>query len=322
MNHLNDRISSQTAADVFGLAAKLHAQRHQDYSTAELMQAAAEANISPEALQEALKLMQAKQMQDQTQRRNLRLMLGSGAVGVVIALSSIWAYSAMTRNPAWSASSSEISSVRPNPSNFDQSRASTSLPAPPDSLPVPPDNDATTLTGKIQQYLLNPEGRVDGLLLNNKVQVKIPPHLNRNLVAQISLGTDISVTGKTGVSTPFGQEIKANEITNRQTQQTIANKPTPDAPPPPPPTPNDYSNLSAEGTAQQWLVGQRGEINGVILSSGVQVKFPPHAGNQLVNTAQVGDKVQVQGFGTRNKYGEVIKATTLKVNERNVAIAP
>ena len=84
MNHPNDRISSQTAADVFGLAAKLHTQRHQDYSTVELMQAAAEANISPEALQEALNLMQAKQMQDQTQRHNLRLMLSSGAVGVAI----------------------------------------------------------------------------------------------------------------------------------------------------------------------------------------------------------------------------------------------
>lgn len=315
MNHLNDRISSQTAADAFALAAKLHAQRHQDYSTAELMQAAAEANISPEALQEALKLMQAKQMQDQTQRRNLRLILSSGAVGVAIALSSIWAYTTMTRNPAWSATSSEINAVQSNPSNSKQLTAST-------SLPVPPDNDATTLTGKIQQYLLNPEGRVDGLLLNNGLQVKFPPHLNRNLVAQVSPGTDISVTGKTGVSTPFGQEMKAREITNRQTQQTITNEPIADAPPPPPPTPTDYSSLSAEGTAQQWLVGHREEINGVILSSGVQVKFPPHVGNQLVDTAQVGDKVQVQGFGTRNKYGEVIKATTLKVNERSVAIAP
>ncbi|NMF63230.1 hypothetical protein [Brasilonema octagenarum] len=319
MNHPNDRISSQTAADAFALAAKLQAQRHQDYSTAELMQAAAEANISPEALQEALKLMQAKQMEDQTQRDKLRLMLGSGAVGVAIALSSIWAYTAMTRNPAWSATSSEINAVQPNPRNANQLTASTSQP--PDSPPVPLDNNATTLTGKIQQYLLNPEGRVDGLLLNNGLQVKVPPHLNRNLVAQVSLGTEISVTGKTGVSTSFGQEIKAREITNRQTQQTITNKAIADAPPPAP-TPTDYSSLSAEGKAQKWLVGHRGEINGVILSSGVQVKFPPHIGNQLVDTAQVGDKVQVQGFGTRNKYGEVIKATTLKVNERSVGVAP
>lgn len=313
MNNFNDRISRETAADVFALAAQLQTQRYQDYSSAELMQAGAEADISPEILQEALKLMQAKQIQDQTRRQKLRLMFTSGAVGAAIALGGVGAYTALTRNPAWNGNSPLVSAVQTNPSN--SNTAGTPLPAPPDSY-------AATFTGTVEQYLLNPEGRVDGLLLKNGLQVKFPPHLGMSLATLVTPGNDITVTGIAGVPTRFGQEIRASQITNRQTQQTVTKQESPDSPPSPPATLSHYNSLSAEGTAQHWLVGHRGEIHGVVLSSGTQVKFPPHVGDQLISTAQVGDKVQVQGFGSRNNDGQVIEATTLTVNGRSVAIAP
>ena len=77
-----------------------------------------------------------------------------------------------------------------------------------------------------------------------------------------------------------------------------------------------------EGTAQHWLVGHRGEINGVIVSNGTIVKFPPTVGNQLVNTANVGDKIQAQGFGTRDRYGQILQATALSINGQPVSLEP
>lgn len=306
MNNSHDRITNQTATELFALAAQLQAQKSHDYAPAELVQAATEAGISPENLHEALQLMRIQQTQEQTRRRNLRLILSSGIAGVAIALAGAWAYFTLNQQPAIGGRALPAAIV--NPAN----------PVPPN--PPAPDAEAVAYTGTVQQYLLNPEGRIDGLLLKNGLQVKFPPHFSNQLTNLIAPNAEVSITGRAGTATRFGQEIRAIQITNQKTQQTIADQP-PTAPPPLPANTASYTNLSAEGTTQHWLVGHRGELNGLILSSGVQVKFPPHIGEQLVNIIHGNDKVQVQGFGSRNSYGQVIEATQLTVNGQNVALA-
>lgn len=302
INGRKDFISQQSSADLFALASYLQAKRHQDYSTAELLQAGAEANISPEIIHEALQIIQNKQIQDQNKKRNLRLMLGSGVLGAAIALSGVWAYTTINKSPAWGV---------PQVNHKDSTIATAVV-----------NNYTTTFTGKVQQYLLNPEGRVEGLLLNNGIQVKFRPNFADNITEKITPKTEISVIGQPGIPTRFGQEIQANEITNLQTQETLTSQQDPGAFPPPRPQPGNYSNLSTVGTLQQWLVGHRGEVNGLILSNEVQVKFPPHVGEHLVNMGEINQKIQVQGFGTQNRYGQIIQATNLSVNGRNVEIAP
>ncbi len=251
--------------------------------------------------------MHLKQKQDQSCRRNLRLIINSGVAGAAIALASVWG--SLTLNQHSTIGGSIFSVAHAHPAH----------PASPGTRL--PNDYTTTYNGKVQQYLLNPEGRVDGLLLNNKIQVKFPPHLSDRLTNAIAPNDEVSIIGVAGTPTQFGQEIRATQIVNLRTQQTIVNQP-PTVPPAPPANRVSYSNLSADGIARHWLVGHRGELKGVILSSGVEVKFPPHVGDRLVSIIQGNDKVQVQGFGTRNTYGQVIEATTLTVNGQNVAIAP
>jgi hypothetical protein len=50
----------------------------------------------------------------------------------------------------------------------------------PDKGPFP-----TEVEGTVSQYLLNPRGEVDGLLLNDRTVIKFPPHLARELVEVI-----------------------------------------------------------------------------------------------------------------------------------------
>jgi len=71
-------------------------------------------------------------------------------------------------------------------------------------------------------------------------------------------------------------------ITNSQTNQTLVKQPP--TVPPQPPLQGNYSNLSVEGTAQQWLVGRRGEINGVILSSGAKSEVPASCPNAVTKS--------------------------------------
>ncbi|OYD89759.1 hypothetical protein CDG76_33665 [Nostoc sp. 'Peltigera membranacea cyanobiont' 210A] len=161
---------------------------------------------------------------------------------------------------------------------------------------------------------------MDGLLLNNGLQVKFPPQMADSLVAMITPNTKVSIFGNPGFSTRFGQEVRAKKITNSQTGQTLVEQPSTTAPQPP--NLNNYSTLSAEGTAQNWLVGHQGEINGVIISNGTIVKFPPHVGEQLASIANIGNTIQAKGFGTRNRYGQILEATALSVNGQSVSLQP
>jgi len=177
----------------------------------------------------------------------------------------------------------------------------------------------TSFSGKVERYLLNPEGLVDGLMLDKNLQVTFPPHLANSLVTAVKPGDSVTVVGKPGISSDFGQEIRAASITNVTTQHTVVNQP----PSYPLPSPRSiYNNLSVEGTAQYWLVGRRGEIKGIILSSGDQVRFPPHINDQLPHITQGGAKIQAQGFGSSTRYGQVLEATSLKVNGQPVNFYP
>ncbi|QKQ73154.1 hypothetical protein [Nostoc sp. TCL240-02] len=307
MTHPHDRISNQAAAELFTLAARLQAQRQHEYSSTELMQAGVEADLSPEILQEALQQMQAKQQQDQHHRR-LRYMVGSGIAGAAIAISGLWAYQTIAK----------ALSHRNNLPQATLEQADRLTTAPDPQPPV--ENDSSSFTGIVEQYLLNPEGRVDGLLLKNGLEVKFPLHLSDRLTRFITPGTEVSITGAAGSASRFGQEVRAMQIVDRKTQQAIVDQP-PDEPPQPLRSSN-YSTFSTAGTIQHWLVGHRGELHGLILSSKVQIKFPPHVGDQLSRTVQIGDRIQAQGFGTRNQYGQILQATALTVNGQLLSMAP
>jgi hypothetical protein len=188
--------------------------------------------------------------------------------------------------------------------------------AQPKPKPLPPESplpdSQTEFTGQVTSYLLNREGLVDGLLLDNGTQVKFPAHLSDRLLEVAQSGNEISIMGTPGVPTDFGQEVKASSITNTETGETLAEEP--------PVLPKkavgdqNYNSLTATGKVEQWLVGRRGEINGMILSSGTQIKFPPHIGDRLASIAQDNSEIEVEGFGVENDYGTVIEAKMLQVD--------
>ncbi|MEH1951979.1 MAG: hypothetical protein V7K77_34250 [Nostoc sp.] len=310
MNNSKVRIPKEIAPDVFALAAQLYAQENQDYSLEEIMQAGAEVQIPPEMIQQAIQQIQAKQIRERDRQRRLKLILTSGGIGAAIALFGFWTYNTVASNATPKGRSLEANLPSPNLPNANR------LEIPPELPPT----TGTTFTGEVKQYLLNPEGKVDGLLLNNGLQVKFPPQMADSLVGIITPNTKVSIFGNSGFSTRFGQEVRAKSITNSQTGQTLVEQPPTTAPQPP--NLNNYSTLSAEGTAQNWLVGHRGEINGVIISNGTIVKFPPHVGEQLASMANIGNTIQAKGFGTRNRYGQILEATALSVNGQSVSLQP
>jgi hypothetical protein len=194
--------------------------------------------------------------------------------------------------------------------------------AQPKPKPLPPESQLpdsqSEFTGQVTRYLLNREGLVAGLLLDNGTQVKFPPHLSDRLLEVAQSGNKISIMGTPGVPTNFGQEVKASSITNVETGETLTEEP------PLSPKPalgyKNYNSLTSTGNVEQWLVGRRGEINGMILSSGTQIKFPPHIGDRLALIAQDNSEIEVEGFGVKNDYGTVIEAKMLQVDGEPLSV--
>ncbi len=82
MKDLEPQISPDQFPEVFALAARLQAQRQQQYSLSELTQIGAEANIQPEFIQQAVQQIQAKQ----TQTRQWQQGLKAGLIGLGVVL--------------------------------------------------------------------------------------------------------------------------------------------------------------------------------------------------------------------------------------------
>lgn len=65
---------------------------------------------------------------------------------------------------------------------------------------VAPTPQNTSFNGRVEHYLLNPRGAVDGLLLDNGLQVKFPPHLGDSVSRVVERGDRVRVTGVPGVA--------------------------------------------------------------------------------------------------------------------------
>lgn len=94
----------------------------------------------------------------------------------------------------------------------------------------------------------------------------------------------------------------------------------PDAPPPvaapgrgrmpPPPPPVAEAQATISGQVSRWLLNPNGEVDGLLLADGTQVKTPPHLSAALLQAVKLQDTVQVTG--RRGERAQVLRAETLR----------
>ena len=186
---------------------------------------------------------------------------------------------------------------------------------------LPPASFQTTVVqGVVAQYLMNPDGFVDGLLLSNNTIIRFPPHLGQVLTQTVSPQDIVRVEGFFESSGTF----HASSIIDLQSQRSVADYPSP---PGSPPTPRPGSlprrPLSANGTIRVLTQGKRSEINGVVLADGTVVHFAPTVGMRYAALLREGNQFAATGYGTSNEYGRSFEATAIgpSINQLE-AIAP
>ena len=186
---------------------------------------------------------------------------------------------------------------------------------------LPPASFQTTVVqGVVAQYLMNPDGFVDGLLLSNNTIIRFPPHLGQVLTQTVSPQDIVRVEGFFESSGTF----HASSIIDLQSQHKVADYPPPPGHPPPPrPGSLPRRPLSANGTIRVLTQGKRSEINGVVLADGTVVHFAPTVGMQYAALLREGNQFAATGYGTSNEYGRSFEATAIgpSINQLE-AIAP
>jgi hypothetical protein len=175
--------------------------------------------------------------------------------------------------------------------------------------PVPPDRaiQTTSVRGTVSQYMMNPDGLVDGVLLSDGTIVRFPPHMSQQLVQMVKTQDLVSVDG----FIEYQGTIHATTITNPASQQSVVD--TTPSPQNPPPGPGQEARqlISANGTIKVLTHAARGEIDGAVLDNGTIVHFPPPVGTQYANLFQVGAPLAAVGYGIINTYGRSLEATSI-----------
>ncbi|RZI66292.1 hypothetical protein [Variovorax guangxiensis] len=186
------------------------------------------------------------------------------------------------------------------------------MPVGPAARPLPPGADAEaagsiTLNGRVQQWLLNPNGEIDGLLLADGTQVAFPPHLSASVQQAMKPGDAVQVTGW---RTPGAPVLRAASL-NANGRSVVDQPPAFGSAPPAPREPGALTAMSASGRVARPLYTGRGDVNGVLLDNGSIVRFPPHVGAELAAALQPGSTLHAKGWGSRGPQGSAIEATAI-----------
>lgn len=204
-----------------------------------------------------------------------------------------------------------------------------------------------TVKGQVNNYLLNEQGAVDGLLLSTGDQLHFSPATGAVVAAQIKIGDEVTGVGYAGQRSKYGREVRIEQLTanGRTFIESSAGPPRPkdhhgppahrgddslvppaasiEHPPSAPPLAGPQTPLAAmkvTGAIQVHLVNRRGDVDGLILTGGEQLHLDPQIGELVVSAEQTGTQVSVEGMGLRSERGVVIHAETMTIGNQTMTL--
>ena len=166
--------------------------------------------------------------------------------------------------------------------------------------------------GRIKFFLLNPLGEVDGFILEDEMQINVPPHLSLQLTSVVSINDKVDVRGFKETD----KVIKASRIINLKNLKSIEVKPLKHV------VTDEIINKSSEkkepldtisvnGEIRAQILGIHNEIIGVVLKDGSVVRFHRRMFKDQKININVGEHIKAKGSGTSNNYGHSLEATML-----------
>jgi hypothetical protein len=161
--------------------------------------------------------------------------------------------------------------------------------------------------GTVRQYTLTPRGEVDGLILNDGTEVKVPPHLTGQIVLSIRPGDVVTIHGLRAKAVAL---VDAASITNDASGKTIVDNG--------PPGPAALGTETVSGRVVLVLHGKRGEVNGALLENGATVRLPPPEADRMQALLRPGLTIAVHGGVLTTVLGTVIDRRPSVAHQMNL----
>lgn len=159
--------------------------------------------------------------------------------------------------------------------------------------------------GRVTHFLLNPHGDIDGLILDGRRQIHVPPHLSRTIARYIAVGDRIRARG---VKPRGADVIAAIQLVTQDGREILDEGPGHHALP----APHKISKpMETSGQVTFALYGPRGELRGALLENGVSLRMPPNAAHTLAAYLQPGAYVQAWGDGVKTRHGITIDVSDI-----------
>ncbi|HET6976198.1 MAG TPA: hypothetical protein VFI24_07740 [Pyrinomonadaceae bacterium] len=197
---------------------------------------------------------------------------------------------------------------------------------------------STTIKGQINAFLLDDEGAVNGLLLSTGDQLHFNRETGLAVASQIKVGDEVAVVGHAGTQSKYGREVRVDQLTaNGRTILAIGGPPRPHdhhrpgprhefdeqlaTPPSADTTSAAPEILSTTGAVQTHLVNGHGDVDGLIMQSGEQIRLSPRVGQLVVAAEQSGNtQLNVEGPVVRTERGVVIRPTSITVGNQTITL--
>ena len=163
--------------------------------------------------------------------------------------------------------------------------------------PVSDSSQLPETRGTVKQYTLTPRDDVDGLILSDRTEIKLPPHLSAQVVFAIKPGDTVTVRGLKARALPL---VDAASVTNFATGVTVTDNGPPGGPG------RVVTETTLTGKIAAALHGKRGEVNGALLDNGTVLRLPPPEAERMQSYLQPGQNVAVRGVSLSTALGTIV----------------
>src|SRR5207244_11757748 len=137
---------------------------------------------------------------------------------------------------------------------------------------IDPDSLAT-VPGKVECFVLNPHGEIDGFVIAGPKQgatlVHTPPHMAEELSRRVKVGDDVGVQG---VRLRGAELLAAVAVTAEDGRRIIDEGPEEHRQHPK----VEREKMKVEGTVRLSLFGPKGELRGALLTDGTSIRVGPN----------------------------------------------
>ena len=216
-------------------------------------------------------------------------------------------------------------------------------------------SSSTTVTGNVVSFMLNPEGKVDGAILDTGDQVHFGAETGEVVTANLQIGSPLTATGHAETNSDYGREFHAKTLQIGDQTITIAGKPKgakdgklhpPKGPrepkdgdrPMPPnggkpapidgetPLPPNAENAPAanaakpetatvSGSVQFVLVNKEGKPRGIILANGEQLNLGKEVEDAGLSFDQ-NTNVSAEGEIAKSQFGTFVRPNILTIGSQ------